>query len=316
MIFSESSGSSNGSKGEGETSTGTYNIFRSAFNRGTELLKSTFLVKTLPAAEKSTSTQLVPTKPSNDTPVTINDSSASSSPAAIESPNGDCSSPDSIKTELMLFKPISCEPRTSSAANTKIIRVPSIRSTSSSSSNFQSPRSSPFFIPITSNRQSAFSFVHIIESPQPPPPPAAAPQIQQPKTIKRKSSTKIASPEKKSEGTSSSSYVNKRQKKMTAIIEEVTPEKRQTRKKEIETVQVVASNEEVKTDSVRETRSRKRNSDPQTENKAEEINVFKSPQKPAKRRCTAKNSLNVVAVDKSPPDDSERRVTRSRSKKI
>lgn len=103
---------------------------------------------------------------------------------------------------------------------------------------------------------------------------------------------------------------------MTAIIEEVTQEKRQTRKKEIETVQVVASDEEVKTDSVRETRSRKRNSDPQTENKAEEINVFKSPQKPAKRRCTAKNSLNVVAVDKSPPDDSERRVTRSRSKKI
>lgn len=263
-------------------------------------------MKTLPTTEKSIPIQLITTKPSNDTPLTINDSSASSSPAAVESPNEDCSSPDSIKTELMLFKPISREPRTSSAENAKIIRVPSIRSTSSTSSNFHSPCSSPFFIPITPNRQSAFSFLKLVQSIETPQPPPQQQQLPPPKTNKRKLS-KISSPEKKSKGTLSL----KRQKMMTAKIEEdmTAPEKRQLRKNAIEAVPRKLQAEE-KTDSVRETRSRKRNSDHQTENtkKAEETKVFKSPQKPANRRN--KNSLNV-AVDKSIIDNSERRITRS-----
>lgn len=87
---------------------------------------------------------------------TNQDSSSSDTPS-------DCSSPDSLKTELIFFKPIIREPKTPSAKPV-LLRVPSIRSAASSTDRFiSSPCPSPFFIPITPRRQSAFSFVGMPE---------------------------------------------------------------------------------------------------------------------------------------------------------
>jgi hypothetical protein len=79
----------------------------------------------------------------------------------------------------MLFKPIVREPRI--ASSTKILRPTSIRSTSSNST-IHTPSPSPFFIPITSQRQSAFSVViHTNDTiPQK--------EIKKPKNVKRKRS--------------------------------------------------------------------------------------------------------------------------------
>lgn len=67
---------------------------------------------------------------------------------------------------MIFFKPISREPRTPSTVKPTIIRVPSMRSNASSTTidfPINSPCPSPFFIPITPKRRSAFSFVGIDE---------------------------------------------------------------------------------------------------------------------------------------------------------
>ncbi|XP_070496038.1 putative uncharacterized protein DDB_G0268590 [Chironomus tepperi] len=177
-----------------QASTSTYsNIFKTALNRGTELIKSTFLSKGTNFYELSTN----PASPVSlsdrfDTSYNVERSSSESSCSSSSSSSSSdhSSSPDSIKTELMLFKPIVREPRTTSS--TKILRLPSIRSTSSSST-IHTPSPSPFFIPISSQRQSAFSVViH---------PNDAIPQkeIKKPKNVKRKHSN---CENKKSEGLS------------------------------------------------------------------------------------------------------------------
>lgn len=143
--------------------TSKYNLFKSAFNRGTELIRNTFLPKSSNYSDASNSTF--------SSESTIRATSACAQIAHhgnfskyfnSEFKEESCSSNDShdsIQTELMYFKPIDREVRTFSN-DTKILKVPSIRSsTSLSTSLILSPCSSPFFIPITSQRQSAFSFV-------------------------------------------------------------------------------------------------------------------------------------------------------------
>lgn len=179
----------------------------------------------------------------------------------------------------MLFKPIAREPRTVSA-NAQLIRVPSIRSTSSTSSVIHSPCPSPFTIPLTPCRQSAFSFVKVQSSP--------------PKTNKRKRSK--LSPEKKSE-----ELTLKRQKKEKKTIEKVEViNKRHTRKSEaLAPVMLPISK---KTEIVRETRSKRYSAEPTV---AKPIKEFKSPQKkPAKERNSIVAPSTATAAD-------DRRVTRS-----
>lgn len=195
----------------------------------------------------------------------------------------------------MLFKPISKEPRTKSA-NAKLIRVPSIRSTSSTSSVVHSPCPSPFFIPMTPQRHSAFSFVQFEPAQLPPK-----------TTNKRKSFRNAANVEKKSEGASP-----KRQKKDHAPVV-----KKQTRT--VKNAPLDAKNEAEKTDNRRETRSQKRNSNEIVAKvvvvEAEPAKEFKSPLKPApKRRNVVRKSMEVTATALI-ADDGGRRVTRSRSMK-
>ncbi|CAG9804707.1 unnamed protein product [Chironomus riparius] len=176
--------------------TSTYsNIFKTALNRGTELIKSTFLSKSTNFYNDSfeLSTNVVnqaslPVKLDNTVNIERSSSESSSSSSSTSSSSDHSSSPDSIKTELMLFKPIVREPRITSS--TKILRPTSIRSTSSNST-IHTPSPSPFFIPITSQRQSAFSVViHLNDTiPQK--------EIKKPKSVKRNRSN---CENKKSEG--------------------------------------------------------------------------------------------------------------------
>lgn len=271
--------------------------------RGTDLLKSTFLANSSLLTDPSDSPshfKPIPQKQLDpDTPQTVSSDSSRSSSSASETQseeegNDDCSSPDSIKTELMLFKPISREPRTKSA-NAKLIRVPSIRSTSSTSSIIHSPCPSPFFIPMTPQRQSAFSFVSFEPTQHPP------------KTTNKRKSFRNTNADKKSEEVST-----KRQKKVHASV---------VVKKQTRTVKNAPIQEE-KTDNMRETRSRKRNTN-ESVVKVEEKEVkampeaavkeFKSPLKPApKRRVATRKSEVVVPISN---DESDRRITRSRSMK-
>lgn len=137
-----------------DTSTSTYNIFKTAINRGTELIRSTFLSSSSKGTSLCSESSSAANKSASRTPTDSHYDDDSSS----ESSSSNASSPDSIQTELMFFKPIQREPRTSSLSTTKIIRLPSIRSTSSTST-IQTPCPSPFFIPISTQRQSAFTFV-------------------------------------------------------------------------------------------------------------------------------------------------------------
>lgn len=96
----------------------------------------------------------------------------------------DCSSPDSLKTELIFFKPITKEPKTASTTKPVLLRVPSIRSTASSTDRLiSSPCPSPFFIPITPRRESAFSLVNVVEEETVG---SKTPLIVKPKATKRK----------------------------------------------------------------------------------------------------------------------------------
>jgi hypothetical protein len=292
----------------GSAVNGSYNIFRSALKRGTELLKSTFLANASLLTDPSDSPshfKPIPQKQQSDTPQTVSsDSSRSSSSSSASETQSegddDCSSPDSIKTELMLFKPISREPRTKSA-NAKLVRVPSIRSTSSTSSVVHSPCPSPFFIPMTPQRHSAFSFVQF----------ESAAQLQ-PKTTNKRKLSKNTKDEKKSEEASP-----KRQKKVHAP----STVKKQTRTVKNAPLQVEQKDE--KTENMRETRSRKRNLN-ESVVKVEEMKValevaakeFKSPLKPApKRRNVAQKSLEDTAAVVGDDNNNGRRVTRSRSMK-
>lgn len=246
------------------------------------MLKNTFFTTPLAtnSPKQQQQQQSAKFKVHQDSPITI--SSRSSTPSSSSSSSGSesdeeenaRSSPDSIKTELMLFKPISREPRTISAP-AKLIRVPSIRSTSSASSVIHSPCPSPFSIPLTPCRQSAFSFVKV--------------QLLPPKTNKRKVSK--SSPEKKSEGSSP-----KRQKRGKKIVEtvEVAP-KRCTRKSEI-----LAPVNLKKTEIIRETRS-KRYSETIVTNPVKE---FKSPQKKQGKRNSTVVKLTASSLG-------DRRITRS-----
>jgi hypothetical protein len=73
------------------------------------------------------------------------------------------SSPDSIYEDSMqnkVFKPISRELKTPNSSKPPLLRIPSIRTPSSNSPDvLPSLCPSPFFIPITPKRQSAFSVV-------------------------------------------------------------------------------------------------------------------------------------------------------------
>ncbi len=108
------------------------------------------------------------------------------------------STPDSLRSELMLFRPILPAPRTiTSLFNPKILRVRPIRPSSSGSVSTamqSSPSPSPFSISLTPYRQSAFS----IFSPSFHPEKTSTPSPPQPKTKKRKYS-KISQEKRKSE---------------------------------------------------------------------------------------------------------------------
>lgn len=148
-----STSSSSTKVSEASSSTKYNNIFKSAFNRGI-----TFLSKIANSSGSNTPSTSASTS-SKPAESEINDHDSSSS----ETPS-DCSSPDSLKTEMIFFKPITREPRTPSSAKPVLLRVPSIRSTASSTDRLlNSPCPSPFFIPITPRRQSAFSFVAVSE---------------------------------------------------------------------------------------------------------------------------------------------------------
>lgn len=208
--------------------------------------------------------------PINDTPPqALSDSCGTKSSAS--SNEEECSSPDSIKTELMLFKPISREPRTNSV-NSKLVRLPSVRSVSSTSSVVHSPCPSPFFIPIAP-RQSAFSFVNQIR----------VQSIKSPKTKNKRKSTLVQSPEKKSDGIS-----QKVQKKAASVVIPLNA-KKQTRKSA--TVQDIMEKE---TQNMRETRSRKRNLN--VSNEATEM---------------VKASKMIKSSTVPPKDNTLRRITRS-----
>lgn len=288
MIFYSETSLNNSVKSNDGNTSGTYSsILKSAFNRGTELLKNTFftvpLVTNSPQQQQQQSAK--PSSNHQESPITISSRSSSPSSSSSSESEDDGSSPDSIKTELMLFKPIAREPRTNSA-NAKLIRVPSIRSTSSSNSSvIHSPCPSPFNIPLTPCRLSAFSFVvQVQSSPQPPPSP--------PKSKKRKYPK--LSPEKKSKGLSP-----KRQKKLETAEEVKVAHKRQSR-----TFVAPVHSISEKTENVRETRSKK----PSLESlEVKPTKEFKSPQKkPAKRNSNTIKPATVAVLD-----DSLRRVTRS-----
>lgn len=248
-------------------------------------MKSTFFTTPFVTSSPQQPQQSTKIDGHQDSPITISSRSTtpSSSSSSESESEEDRSSPDSIKTELMLFKPITREPRTVSA-NAKLIRVPSIRSTSSTSSVIHSPCPSPFSIPLTPCRQSAFSFVKVKSSP--------------PKTNKRKRSK--LSPENKSDVAAP-----KRQKKEKKTTEKVeVTNKRQTRNSE---ALAVAANSLIlpiskKTEIVRETRS-KRYSEPVVAKPAKE---FKSPQKkPTKQR------ISIAAHPTAAATSDQRRITRS-----
>lgn len=138
--------------------TNTYNILKTAINRGTELIKGTFLKGSTVPTDSIDSKAIPINQIKNEIHETESDNESTSSESSSSSESV-CSSPDSIMTELMYFKPIAREPRTPSVGTINILRLPSVRSTSSSSTTIQTPCSSPFFIPISSKRRSAFSLV-------------------------------------------------------------------------------------------------------------------------------------------------------------
>jgi hypothetical protein len=133
----------------GETANSkNYNIFKSALNRSITFFSK--IATNSGSITPTTSTSTSVSKPTGSE--SVHEISSSS-----ETPS-DSSSPDSLQTELIFFKPIIREPKTPSSSKSVLLRVPSIRSTASSTDRHFSPCPSPFFIPIA-KRQSAFTFV-------------------------------------------------------------------------------------------------------------------------------------------------------------
>ncbi|CRK99387.1 CLUMA_CG012638, isoform A [Clunio marinus] len=136
-----------------DSSSSKYNnIFKTAFTRGITFLSK---IANSSASNTPTTSTSVGSKP---TEYESNQDSNSSSDTS-----SNCSSPDSLKTEMIFFKPITREPKTPSSFKSVLLRVPSIRSTSSTDCHISSPCPSPFFIPIIPRRQSAFSLVGNVE---------------------------------------------------------------------------------------------------------------------------------------------------------
>lgn len=170
-------GSSSGSKTSESSASNKSNIFKNAFNKSLNF----FSKIASSSGSPSTSTASTSSKP----PGSDNHGSSSS-----ETPS-DCSSPDSLKMELGHFKPINREPRTPSSTNPKVVRVPTVRSVSTSTDFvIHSPCPSPFFIPITPRRESAFSFVSVTDEEK-------ATKLAKPKAKKRSAAGPIKPPAKR-----------------------------------------------------------------------------------------------------------------------
>lgn len=160
-IFSDNSSSPSASSlsksSDGQSTKKYNNIFKTALNKGIN-----FLSKIASSSSPSSSNTSTGSKCQSD-------GQRSSKSVSTESTTpSDCSSPDSLMTEMIFFKPICREPKTPSSNKPNLIRVPSIRSDASSTTDpvqISSPCPSPFFIPITPKRRlnSAFSFVGIEE---------------------------------------------------------------------------------------------------------------------------------------------------------
>ena len=152
MFRSDVSASSSSKISEASCSSKKYNnIFKSAFNKGI-----TFLSKIANSSGSNT-----PNSTSTGSKPAESDKNHDSSPS--ETPS-DCSSPDSLKTEMIFFKPINREPKTQSNTKSVLLKIPTIRTASSTEPYFSSPcpSESPI-IPITPKRQSAFSLVGPVE---------------------------------------------------------------------------------------------------------------------------------------------------------
>ena len=218
-----STSSSSIKSGEPSSSAKYNNIFKSAFNRGI-----TFLSKIANSSGSNTPTTSASTGSKPAESEINHDSSSSETPS-------NCSSPDSLKTEMIFFKPITREPRTPSSTKPVLLRVPSIHSTASSTDRLlNSPCPSPFFIPITPRRQSAFSFVTINEEDSRG---AESEQAVKPRPSKRKNAK--TSPEKSSEkvqkrvkNDEQSSTKTRKTRQVAEVIEEAKTEKRKTRSME------------------------------------------------------------------------------------
>lgn len=157
MIFSDNSSPSSQTKTNDGNSVAKFNIFKKALNKGMDFF-SKITNNGSPSASSHASTG---SKCQSD-----GQSSTKSTSVETSTPS-DCSSPDSLMTELIFFKPICREPKTPSSNKPAVIRVPSVRS-NVSSAQISSPCPSPFFIPITPKRRlnSAFSFVGVDEEPE------------------------------------------------------------------------------------------------------------------------------------------------------
>lgn len=152
MFRSDASASSSSKISEASCSSNKYNnIFKSAFNKGI-----TFLSKIANSSGSNT-----PNSTSTGSKPADSDKNHDSSPS--ETPS-DCSSPDSLKTEMIFFKPINREPKTASNTKSILLKIPTIRTASSTEPYISSPcpSESPI-IPITPKRQSAFSLVGFVE---------------------------------------------------------------------------------------------------------------------------------------------------------
>lgn len=150
---------------------------------------------------------------------------------------------------MIFFKPISREPKTPSSSKPVLLRVPSIRSTASSTDrHINSPCPSPFFIPITPRRQSAFSFVSHAEE-------SDGRSIVKPKATKRKRSkaSPVKSPKRvkreapvvKAKAAAKTETVKRKTRSMETKEEFLTPAKSISKQKDFKTLPKAAAKKEV-----------------------------------------------------------------------
>lgn len=277
--------STSSSKLSDVSSNKSNNIFKSAINRSISFFSK---ITSSSGSNTPTTTASTSSKPAGSE--RNRESSSSETPS-------ECSSPDSLKTELIFFKPIIREPKTPSSAKPVLLRIPSIRSTASSNDNYiNSPCPSPFFIPITPRRESAFSRVGFCDDDEP--------LIVKPRPTKRKPKSPLKS------------SVTKRTKK------DVHSPPKTKSKREVSKI-AVKSKVDGKTEAVaRKTRSmeaKKETEDFERQiqppaalsKKVVESKSFKAPpKKTAKEISPGKRELT-----RTTSDDKPKRVTRSSSMK-